>query len=420
LALLVPQRTRDPQYLVKLIVESQFGWTHIARSDVAKAAELLRGGERGVRDEIGFLSLHQGFADRFFPGTSVLQTRLRYVLFVPWQIQDLEAKARSGVSSAEQLRTSERRLVARLRGGGIIGIRSDRGEAAQPPSVIYWTALRLWGILNPYGSNHWPSRDEIVTRIDRGSEWTEDEDSAVSDNTFYALPAPPPRWSGNQRLDFRVTGKERKYLTERLELTKRIEPDTKQQQSLLGRLAACRKCPTSWRRVSYDSPIVRNLADDADREALKAAAATAALAHIGRAVYSALVEGMAAKDGRRTTDVYGAALRRIVSQRRDSALALNLNELERWIGPLDPKLHAALSATQSWTRARSTDVFALWKPYCEAEERRKGRRSRLLKTPHAEALRGAWLASAPPEAEPLNYRWHRVSQLLDDLHGIAG
>ena len=41
-------------------------------------------GQQDTRDEIGFLLIHQGFADRFFPGTSVLHTRVRYALFVPW------------------------------------------------------------------------------------------------------------------------------------------------------------------------------------------------------------------------------------------------------------------------------------------------------------------------------------------------
>ena len=40
----------------------------------------------GVRDEVGVLSLHTAYANRFFLGTSVQQTRLRYALFVPWQI----------------------------------------------------------------------------------------------------------------------------------------------------------------------------------------------------------------------------------------------------------------------------------------------------------------------------------------------
>ena len=49
-----------------------------------RQAERLASGEQDTRDEIGFLLIHQGFADRFFPGTSVLHTRVRYALFVPW------------------------------------------------------------------------------------------------------------------------------------------------------------------------------------------------------------------------------------------------------------------------------------------------------------------------------------------------
>ena len=43
----------------------------------------------GVRDEVGVLALHTTYANRFFPGTSVQQTRLRYALFVPWQVMTL-------------------------------------------------------------------------------------------------------------------------------------------------------------------------------------------------------------------------------------------------------------------------------------------------------------------------------------------
>jgi hypothetical protein len=42
-----------------------------------RQAERLASGEQDTRDEIGFLLIHQGFADRFFPGTSVLHTRVR-------------------------------------------------------------------------------------------------------------------------------------------------------------------------------------------------------------------------------------------------------------------------------------------------------------------------------------------------------
>ena len=52
------------------------GWIQLSRQAVGQAEQALHGDERGVRDEIGFQVLHQAFADHFFPGTSVLHTRL--------------------------------------------------------------------------------------------------------------------------------------------------------------------------------------------------------------------------------------------------------------------------------------------------------------------------------------------------------
>jgi Family of unknown function (DUF6361) len=63
---------------------SGFGWTYLSRDALKRAEAQLSGDAAGVRDEVGFLLIHQRYADRFFPGTSVLHTRLRYVLFIPW------------------------------------------------------------------------------------------------------------------------------------------------------------------------------------------------------------------------------------------------------------------------------------------------------------------------------------------------
>ncbi|HKE25905.1 MAG TPA: hypothetical protein VKB88_26295 [Bryobacteraceae bacterium] len=43
------------------------GWTMLSREEMRHAERLARG-EQDTRDEIGFLLVHQGFADRFFPG----------------------------------------------------------------------------------------------------------------------------------------------------------------------------------------------------------------------------------------------------------------------------------------------------------------------------------------------------------------
>jgi hypothetical protein len=57
---------------------SIFGWSFMSRDAIGRAEAQLDGHSEGVRDEIGFLLIHQRYADRFFSGTSVLHTRLRY------------------------------------------------------------------------------------------------------------------------------------------------------------------------------------------------------------------------------------------------------------------------------------------------------------------------------------------------------
>ena len=46
--------------------------------------------EQGTIDELGLGTLRDALSDALFPGTSSIQTRLRYILFVPWIYQKLE------------------------------------------------------------------------------------------------------------------------------------------------------------------------------------------------------------------------------------------------------------------------------------------------------------------------------------------
>ena len=108
------------------------GWTLLSRDALKRAETLARNDVQSVRDEIGFLALHQAYADRFFPGTSVLHTRLRYVLFVPWIYQGLiEDGVRERV--AESINQAELNLVGQLRmsgESGIIGKGHRNGDTA--------------------------------------------------------------------------------------------------------------------------------------------------------------------------------------------------------------------------------------------------------------------------------------------------
>ena len=108
------------------------GWTMLSWEEMRQVERALASGEQDTRDEIGFLLIHQGFADRFFPGTSVLHTRVRYALFVPWlylraahnrlwinQEQNRDA-ARFGATGERQ---STGQSAAGLRGQGMTAFR---------------------------------------------------------------------------------------------------------------------------------------------------------------------------------------------------------------------------------------------------------------------------------------------------------
>jgi hypothetical protein len=48
---------------------SSFVFTFLSRKALGQAEQSMLGGTAGVRDEVGFLIIHQRYADHFFPGT---------------------------------------------------------------------------------------------------------------------------------------------------------------------------------------------------------------------------------------------------------------------------------------------------------------------------------------------------------------
>lgn len=74
--------------------------------------------ERDTRDELGVGVIRDLLADELFPGTSTIQTRLRYMLFVPWIYQRLEQKSRDKKAFAEDARRLEVAVVKALIASG--------------------------------------------------------------------------------------------------------------------------------------------------------------------------------------------------------------------------------------------------------------------------------------------------------------
>jgi len=131
---------------------STLGWLDHDESERRKMLEVVNlFREKGTLDELGFGVIRDAFADHFFPGTSTIQTRARYFLFLPWIYAKLEAERVASAQIDQQARRWQAQLARALGNGGqgesagVIGIQA--GERLQrPPSVVYWSGLRRWGI----------------------------------------------------------------------------------------------------------------------------------------------------------------------------------------------------------------------------------------------------------------------------------
>lgn len=103
--------------------------------------------EEGTVDELGIGSIRDALADSLFPGTSVLHTRLRYVLFIPWLMEQAAHKPTATEMSTE-FRNLEYRLINSLLAGGerqgVIG--NTARELKRMPSGMYWASLGAWQI----------------------------------------------------------------------------------------------------------------------------------------------------------------------------------------------------------------------------------------------------------------------------------
>ncbi|WP_312548714.1 DUF6361 family protein [Massilia sp.] len=131
---------------------SQLSWLDHDRAAAERSMRMLSFfKEREARDELGIGGVRDAIADQLFPGTSTIQTRLRYVFFIPWLYAQLEQKNTSSSNYAGAARQAEGRLLQALIDNepptetGVIG-REAGSTLKRLPSSVYWAALGSWGI----------------------------------------------------------------------------------------------------------------------------------------------------------------------------------------------------------------------------------------------------------------------------------
>lgn len=403
-------------------MKASFGWTLLSRDALRRAETQLSDDVDGVRDEVGFLALHQGYAERFFPGTSVLHTRLRYVLFVPWMYERLATlPGRQRVAAA--LEGCELELTRRLKEAGedgVIGVRSYPRPTVQPPSMTYWSALATWRVLRVLPDGSYPSRATVHRAVAKGTprQQLHDDDRQLlleDEPIFGGVPRPPKAWhDANARIDFQLEPAERRFLRGCLLAVARPESDNV--PSLLARLVehnlALNERSQLWMAK------IRDVADGDDRAALVRARQAAALSAIGRALYAALLETVCDEHDRLPTDkVHRSSLATVIADFQDDALALDIDAIAVDAPTVPGGILEVLHTTQDWLRGTSRNVMKLYDVYERAESRRKGRRARLTRSLAGREKRQEWQSDKHPSAKPLHYRWGNVRRLLMDLQG---
>lgn len=128
---------------------SSIAWLDTSSEQQRRVQDMIRlFAQQESRDELGIGQIRDVLSDTLFPGTSVLQTRARYFLIVPWTFA-YAAERGAGTGLAARANRVERQLVEVLRATGDEGVIGSRAGSAVKnlPSAVFWSGLRRYGIL---------------------------------------------------------------------------------------------------------------------------------------------------------------------------------------------------------------------------------------------------------------------------------
>ena len=139
---------------------SSFTWLDHSESDRRRALDVIdQFREKGTLDELGIGTVRDALADTLFPGISTLQTRAKYLLFIPWIYKTIETKKINSNDVFRIARQGEIDLIHQLLESsdtdGVIG-KEAKDNLQRLPSSVYWSGLGKFGIRIFKGSiNHY-------------------------------------------------------------------------------------------------------------------------------------------------------------------------------------------------------------------------------------------------------------------------
>lgn len=394
---------------------SSLTWLDVSAEHQRRIRDMIRLFEEpGTRDELGIGPVRDAFSDLLFPGTSTIQTRARYFLFIPWHFQDAQRRGARGQQLTQRVDRSERQLIERFRKAGqvegLIG-RQAGPKVKTLPSTIYWNGLDRWGVLTASMS------PRAVAQLASGSADGDDEVSRGPVDPWHpTLPAAPPGFPDEHSGGFDLTFDEASWLRERIlhAADGRLLAHLVNGSEILG-------ADTPW-----EEPAAKTASDDIKTVVEHARRFSLAL-HGAALLYNLLVseayeaKGMTKVD--EPVDRYRSAL-------ADWATAMHAEDVSEWdwpefwltVGAGNARVpHLARMFVESWVAGvlgagpvQVADDAGLRQM---VERRVTGLRAgkSVLANPK---LLGLWGGSSG--ASPLDYRWATVRRLvLDVQEGLA-
>jgi hypothetical protein len=180
--------------------------------------------QKDIRDELGVAAVRDGFSELLFPGTSTIQTRAAYFLFVPWLYRILEQQRIPSSRAGAKLHSLESALLEAIRKSddtdGLLG-KEAGPDLKRPPSNVYWVGLGRLGIRVFPGSQdqYHRSLDAFYLSDPRRQKALRNDDGeplaeAARTNWHLGLPDPPAGFPSGA--EFRLQASHAQYLKERV------------------------------------------------------------------------------------------------------------------------------------------------------------------------------------------------------------
>jgi len=398
---------------------STFGWLDTDESQRKKVLELVQlFKDEGTVDELGIGSIRDTIANALFPGTSVLHTRLRYALFIPWLLQR-SVNEHDPEQMSKAMRRHEVALIHALLKTdqrGVIG-QQAKDKLKRMPSAAYWAQLATWGLRrSPDGGQVSISgffrHSHAVRSLNSRSIAADDMDARDQPQRLLLdpeLPPPPPKFL--ESTTFELTAEEEDYLS-----TKIVESTEGSLLSWLVTHPPTRVVEYVWALDEADVnafPTRSQRLVEHGRRFHTAIYGAAVLYNLMLSEKSQLDEGI--EDYRQELDAWrGEVVDTNVLESWDrSSFWATLGDENRRLSPVTKRF------VDGWldTISQTTDVAELRsaRALIELRERQiKGGRARLVNSAALDTWSGA------SGLARLDYRWAIAQDLLGDLYDARG